>query len=88
MNDNKAVVTGANGFVGSHLVDLLLEKGFKVKCVVRKSSNLKWLENKEVELDYCGLNKVDLLAKSFEITMQLFGDSEETIMKSLGNHKK
>jgi len=50
-----AVVTGANGFVGSHLVDLLIEKGLKVHCIVRKTSNLKWLEGKSVEIFDCGL---------------------------------
>jgi dihydroflavonol-4-reductase len=50
-----AVVTGANGFVGSHLVDLLLEKKINVRCIVRKSSNLRWLEGKNVEIYTCGL---------------------------------
>ena len=50
-----AVVTGANGFVGSHLVDLLLEKGFSVRCIVRESSNLRWLEGKNIQLFKCGL---------------------------------
>lgn len=50
-----ALVTGSNGFVGSHLVDLLLKKNFSVKCLVRKSSNLKWLQNKNVEIIDCGL---------------------------------
>ncbi|MBU2492710.1 MAG: NAD(P)-dependent oxidoreductase [Bacteroidetes bacterium] len=53
---NISVVTGGNGFVGSHLVDLLLEKGHHVKCIVRKSSNLQWLKNKNVEIINCGLN--------------------------------
>ncbi len=44
-----AVVTGANGFVGSHLVDYLLAKNFEVRCIVRKSSNLQWLEGKGTE---------------------------------------
>ncbi|HLY72639.1 MAG TPA: NAD-dependent epimerase/dehydratase family protein [Planctomycetota bacterium] len=44
-----AVVTGATGFVGSHLVDVLLEKGWRVAALVRKSSNLRWLEGKPVE---------------------------------------
>lgn len=50
-----SAVTGANGFVGSHLVDLLIEKGQKVKCIVRGSSNLRWLEGKDVEIVNCGL---------------------------------
>lgn len=44
----KAFVTGATGFVGSHLVDLLLEKGIEVACLRRKTSSVKWLEGKNV----------------------------------------
>ena len=50
-----AVVTGANGFVGSHLVDYLLSKDLIVRCITRKSSNLRWLEGKKVENFDCGL---------------------------------
>jgi nucleoside-diphosphate-sugar epimerase len=44
-----ALVTGATGFVGSHLVDLLLERGWRVAALVRKSSNLRWLDGKSIE---------------------------------------
>jgi len=44
-----ALVTGATGFVGSHVVDVLLEAGWRVAALVRKSSNLRWLEGKPVE---------------------------------------
>lgn len=54
-NKQIAVVTGANGFVGSHLVDYLLTKNFEVRCIVRKSSNLQWLKEKEVKIFDCGL---------------------------------
>jgi len=32
----KAFVTGGTGFIGSHVVDLLLEKGHAVKLLSRK----------------------------------------------------
>jgi nucleoside-diphosphate-sugar epimerase len=50
-----SVVTGASGFVGSHLVDYLISKGHYVKCILRKSSSKKWLEGKPVEIINCGL---------------------------------
>ena len=50
-----SVVTGGTGFVGSNLVDLLIEKGHTVKCIVRKTSNLQWLKNKPVEVFDSGL---------------------------------
>ncbi|MCB9260051.1 MAG: NAD(P)-dependent oxidoreductase [Ignavibacteriales bacterium] len=54
-NKKIAVVTGGTGFVGSHLVDLLLSKNYEVRCIIRKSSNLRWLKNKEVKIYDCGL---------------------------------
>ncbi len=67
-----AVVTGANGFVGSHLVDNLLEKGFKVRCIVRKSSNLRWLNGKDLEIFDCGLFDKDGLRKVFKDANYIF----------------
>lgn len=48
----KALVTGGTGFVGSHLVDLLLEKQYNVRCLIRKSSDRKWLNGKPLEFVY------------------------------------
>lgn len=45
----KALVTGATGFVGSHLVDKLLAKNFEVHCIRRKTSSTKWLDGKNVK---------------------------------------
>ncbi|MUH00581.1 NAD-dependent epimerase/dehydratase family protein [Scytonema sp. UIC 10036] len=48
----KALVTGANGFTGSHLVRALQKQGNTVVGLVRKSSNLTRLENVNVKLVY------------------------------------
>ena len=43
----KVLVTGAAGFIGSHLCDALLAKGYKVNALVRYNSrqSVGWLEN-------------------------------------------
>jgi nucleoside-diphosphate-sugar epimerase len=41
----KALVTGARGFIGSHLVETLLARGFEVHCLLRqKRVGPTWLE--------------------------------------------
>ncbi len=51
----KALVTGANGFTGSYLTKHLLNKGYDVRVLVRKNSNLSTLEDLPVEYAYADL---------------------------------
>lgn len=41
----RALITGINGFIGSHLADYLLKKGYKVFGTVRKTSNTEKIEH-------------------------------------------
>ena len=52
LGGKRCLVTGANGFVGSHLADELIRRRADVRALVRKTSNLRWLRGKEVELVY------------------------------------
>jgi len=58
----KALVTGANGFIGSHLVDRLLKEEVQVTVLVRAGSNLRWLQDKAVTMIKGDLTDADSLA--------------------------
>lgn len=47
----KILITGAAGFIGSHLTELLIKQGFEVKAFVRYNSknNWGWLEYSDVK---------------------------------------
>lgn len=49
----KILVTGAAGFIGSHLTELLVKEGYTVKAFVRYNSrnNWGWLETSDVKND-------------------------------------
>ena len=45
----RALVTGATGFIGSHLVEELTVRGYEIRCLVRRTSNVAFLNS----LDAC-----------------------------------
>lgn len=62
---NISFVTGANGFVGSHLVEYLISQGHEVHCLMRKSSDDKWLKGLNTKIHRGGIEDVDFLRKVF-----------------------
>ncbi|HPG38218.1 MAG TPA: NAD-dependent 4,6-dehydratase LegB [bacterium] len=52
-NLDKILITGAAGFIGSHLTELLVQKGYQVKAFVHYNSRNSWgwLENSAVKDD-------------------------------------
>ena len=57
----KIFVTGATGFLGGFLIDRLLEKGHSVSVLVRKSSNLKYLDQTKTKVFYGEITDYDSL---------------------------
>lgn len=60
-NKITSLVTGSSGFVGSHLVDKLLELNHNVRVIMRKESKLKWIDPRRVEIFNCNYDDVENL---------------------------
>lgn len=62
MEEKSILITGANGFIGSFLVEEALNRGFKVWAAVRRTSNLTYLKDKRInfiELDFSDIDNIE-----------------------------
>jgi len=62
----KVFMTGATGFVGSFLVENLVQAGNEVRCLVRKESNLRWIADLDVECFYGSLFDEESLVRGIK----------------------
>ncbi|MCX6671596.1 MAG: NAD(P)-dependent oxidoreductase [Euryarchaeota archaeon] len=60
----RALVTGGTGFIGSHLVDELLEQGYDVRVLRRTTSNITLLENKKLSFVFGDLTDRESLVRA------------------------
>src|ERR1700690_2884620 len=69
---NNILITGAGGFIGSHLTELMVEKGFRVKAFLRYKSNNNWgwLEDskylKDIEIITGDIRDYDSVSKAIK----------------------
>lgn len=64
----RVLVTGATGFVGSHIAEAFVEAGYEVRCGVRASSDPRWISSLPVERVPLYLDRPESLARALEGT--------------------
>jgi nucleoside-diphosphate-sugar epimerase len=68
----KALVTGATGFIGSHLVEALVQRGTQVRCLVRDKAKLGWVQDAPVEFVVGNCCEKDSLIQAVQDVDQVF----------------
>jgi len=64
--DDVCLVTGATGFIGSHLAERLVRDGYQVRCLVRPTSDTTSLDGLDVELAAGDLTSAHSLERAVE----------------------
>jgi len=62
----RVLVSGASGFLGSHVAETLIDQGHEVRALVRRSSKTDFLESRGVELCVASLETGDGLEAALE----------------------
>lgn len=57
----KILLTGANGFVGSHIAEGLVAAGYDLTCLIRKTSNKLWIKDLPIKYAYGNICDKDSL---------------------------
>jgi dihydroflavonol-4-reductase len=72
----KVLITGGSGFIGSHLLERLLNHKYHIKCLVRENSDLRWIKNLPVEFvygDVCDFNSLLPIVQNVDYIYHLGG---------------
>ncbi len=60
------LITGASGFLGSHLANYAAERGRNVRCMVRRTSETSGLQTNRMEMCYADLLEPGSLGAALE----------------------
>lgn len=82
---SKALITGASGFIGRHVVPHLIEKGYDIRCLVRPTSDRSFLRGYSAELidgDVMDFESLHRAVDSVELVFHLAG-----VAQVVSNHR-
>jgi nucleoside-diphosphate-sugar epimerase len=74
----KVFITGATGFIGSHLTEEAIKRGWEVVALVRNPDKLKWLKGLKVEIVKGDLFNLPPLPEDISIVFNVSGATKET----------
>ena len=49
----RILITGATGFIGSHLAESLHGRGHELRCLIRQTSSLQWIKHLPIDFVVC-----------------------------------
>ena len=70
----RCLITGGTGFVGSHVVELAIRKGWEVLCPVRDKNAVRFLKDMPVKL--CSMDRLEselLESPDIDVVIHLAG---------------
>jgi len=83
-----SLITGANGFAGSHMAEYLLGRDHRVICLVRKTSDLSNLAGLDVEYRYGDINDRRSLPETLRDVDYIFHFAGKTKATSEADYMK
>ena len=63
-NSDKVLVTGGAGFIGSHLVSALLQRGLAVRVLEKPGASVKHLPQNNIEIVWADITKRESLTQA------------------------
>ncbi len=62
----KALVTGSTGFIGSHLVEKLVQHDYRVRCLIRKTTKVEYVSGLPVEFVNADFDDIESLQSAVD----------------------